>query len=70
MQRCQNEVAGLGERECEGDRFGIAHFPYHHHIGILPENVTEGLGEGAEIIAELALAYDPLAVIEEEFDWQ
>src|SRR5215208_701815 len=66
VQRPENEVAGL--RRCYGERDGleVAHLAHEYHVGVLPEDVLEGLGETLGVLVDLALVDDALLVFVQE----
>ena len=45
MQRSQYEVPGFGGGKRGRDGLHVAHFTYHDDVGLLTDNVTQGLGE-------------------------
>ena len=47
VQRGQDEVPGLGGGQRRFDRFQVAHFADYDDVGVLAEDVDQGLAEGA-----------------------
>src|SRR5215208_3528586 len=62
VQRSEDEVPGL--RRCYGERDGleVAHLAHEYHVGVLPQDMLESLGEALGILVDLALVYDALLV--------
>src|SRR5215213_8480627 len=66
VQRPEDEVPGLRRRYGERDGLEIAHLAYEYHIGVLPEDVLESLGEALGVLVDLALIDDALFVFVQE----
>lgn len=54
----ENKVAGFGGGEGGGYCFEIAHFADDDYVGVLAEDVSEGVGKAAGIAGDFALLYD------------
>src|SRR5215211_4812404 len=66
MQRPEDEVPGLRRRYGERDGLEVAHLAHEYHVGVLPQDMLEGLGEALGILVDLALVYDALLVLVQE----
>ncbi len=62
----EHKVAGFGGGEGGGNCFEVAHFADDDDVGILAEDMSEGIGEAAGVAGDFALLYDrsPIAVDE------
>src|SRR5215212_9113866 len=68
VQRPEDEVPCLCRGDCKGDGFEVAHLADEYHVGVLPQNVLEGLGEALGILVDLALVDDALLVLVQELN--
>ncbi len=68
MERCENEVAGLGCGQRGRDRLEIAHLAQEDHVGVLAERAAQGLAEARRVGADLALVDEAALVAVEELD--
>src|SRR5215208_5603063 len=66
VQRPEDEVPGLCRRYGERDGLEIAHLPYEYHVGVLPQDMLESLGEALGVLVDLALVDDALLVFVQE----
>src|SRR5215211_8050113 len=66
VQRTEDEVSGLRRRYGERDGLEVAHLAYEYHVGVLPKDVLESLGEALGILVDLALVDDALLVFVQE----
>src|SRR5829696_7181387 len=66
MQRPEDEVPGLRRSYGERDGLEVAHLAYEYHVGVLPQDVLESLGETLSILVDLALVDDALLVFVKE----
>ena len=58
VQRREDEVARFGNRQGGFDSLEISHFSDEHDIGILPQNVFQGLFKSACVSAHFSLIDD------------
>ena len=68
MQRSDDQVAGLGQREHRIDRLQVAHLADHEDVGVLPQGGAQAAGEGLGVLAHLTLVDGPLAVTVDVLD--
>src|SRR5215211_5127185 len=61
-------MPGLRRRYGERDGLEVAHLAHEYHVGVLPEDVLEGLGEALGILIDLALVDDALLVFVQELN--
>src|SRR5215204_3137507 len=66
VKRPEDEVPGLRRRNGERDSFEVAHLAYEYHVGVLPQDVFESLGEAPGVLVDLALVDDALLVLVQE----
>src|ERR671912_1326653 len=66
VQRPEDEVAGLRRRYGERDGLEVAHLAYEYHVGVLPQDVLEGLGKALGVLVDLTLVDDALLVFVQE----
>src|ERR687890_332651 len=66
VQRPEDEVPGLRRRYGERDGLEVAHLAYEYHVGVLPQDVLESLGEALGVLVDLALVDDALLVFVQE----
>jgi hypothetical protein len=64
----QHEVTGFGGREGGRDRLEVAQLADQDHVGVLPQHVLQGGGEGLGVLAHLALVDQRLLVRVDELD--
>ena len=57
---------GLRRRYGERDGLEVAHLADEYHVGVLPQDVLEGLGEALGVLVDLALVDDALLVLVQE----
>ena len=50
-------MPGLGSRQCEPNRFQVAHFTEQNDIGVFAQRCFEGIGKTRCIAADLTLRY-------------
>src|SRR5918994_278510 len=68
VQRPEDEVAGPRRRYGQRDGLEVAHLAYEYHVGVLPQDVLESLGEALGILVDLALVDDALLVFVQELN--
>ena len=68
VQRREHEVTGLGRGDRGPDRLEVTHLADEDHVGVLAEDVLQGLGEPVRVGADLALVHDAALVAVQELD--
>ena len=68
VQGGEHEVAGLGRGERGGDRLEVAHLADEDDVGVLAQDVLEGVGEGVGVLPHLPLVDHGHLVLVEELD--
>ena len=58
VERGEDEVARLADRQRRLDRLEVAHLADEHDVGVLPEDVLERVLEALGVGADLALVDD------------
>src|SRR5215218_9279541 len=66
VQRPEDEVPGLSRRHGERDGLEVAYLAHEYHVGVLPQDVLESLGEALGVLVDLALIDDALFVFVQE----
>ena len=64
----EHQVAGLGRGQGDRDRLEIAQLPDQDDVGVLAQDVLEGVGERLGVLADLALVDQAALVAVEELD--
>src|SRR5829696_288460 len=66
VQRPEDEMPSLRRSHSERDGLEVAHLAYEYHVGVLPQDMLESLGEALGILVDLALVDDALLVFVQE----
>src|SRR5215208_3964470 len=62
VQRAEDEMPSLRRSHSERDGLEVAHLAYEYHVGVLPQDMLESLGEAPCILVDLALVDNALLV--------
>jgi hypothetical protein len=68
VQRAEDQVPGLGRRQCDTDGLKVAHLADQNDVRVLAQGMLERLGEGHRVLADAALADQRLPVLVHELD--
>src|SRR5215208_7883826 len=63
VQRAEDEMPSLRRSHSERDGLEVAHLAYEYHVGVLPQDMLESLGEAPCILVDLALVDNALLVL-------
>ena len=68
VQRAEDQVAGLGGLDGDGDRLQVPHLADEHDVRVLAQRGAQGLLEAVGVGADLALVDQALLVLVDELD--
>src|SRR5215213_2723169 len=66
VQRAEDEMPSLRRSHSERDGLEVTHLAYEYHVGVLPQDMLESLGEALGVLVDLALVDDALLVLVQE----